>query len=204
MLKQIVTGMLVSAAAVPAQAQVTPAPQAPTNPSAPVTTTPVQPRGTPVPPPPEAQTAIPPEGKKAPVPTTLPSGVTSPAPPRTGPAPAPPEVREAISPEGTKAPATPPESARSGDTSGTPDQVKAVIEQQFTGYDLDSSGTLDKAEFAAWMNALKARAPGGRVAAQADPRWNDAAFRRADADRSASVTRQELASFLGTSMAVRS
>lgn len=125
---------------------------------------------------------------------------TDPVLPRATPAPPPPEADAAIPPEGTKAPAS---SAPSPTPTAATQDVASVVAEQFGRYDRDSSGALDRVEFAAWMNALKARIAGG-APAQSDPRWNDAAFRRADVDRSASVTRQELATFLNTSGAARS
>jgi hypothetical protein len=75
-------------------------------------------------------------------------------------------------------------------------QVAAIVESEFGTYDKDSNGTLDKTEFAAWMDALKAKAPNAS-AQPSDPKWNDAAFAQADADKSSTVTKQELAGFLG-------
>jgi hypothetical protein len=76
------------------------------------------------------------------------------------------------------------------------DQVASIVESEFGTYDKDANGSLSKAEFAAWMDALKAKAPGG-ASKPADPKWNDAAFAQADADKSTSVTKQELTGFLG-------
>lgn len=76
------------------------------------------------------------------------------------------------------------------------DQVASIVESEFGTYDKDANGSLSKAEFAAWMDALKAKAPGG-ASKPADPKWNNAAFAQADADKSTSVTKQELTGFLG-------
>lgn len=78
------------------------------------------------------------------------------------------------------------------------DQVTAVVESEFASYDKDANGTLSKAEFAVWMDALKAKAPNAG-SQPADAQWNDAAFAQADTDKSASLTKQELTGFLGGS-----
>lgn len=75
-------------------------------------------------------------------------------------------------------------------------QVASVVDNDFATYDKDGSGTLSKAEFAAWMNALKAKQPGG-AGATADPKWNDAAFAQADTDKSKVLSKAELTAFLG-------
>lgn len=81
-------------------------------------------------------------------------------------------------------------------TPPTRTQVADAVDRQFGTYDKDADGALSKAEFAAWMTALKAQAN----VRDADPArataWNDAAFRRADGDGSAGVTRVELTGFL--------
>lgn len=77
------------------------------------------------------------------------------------------------------------------------DQIAAIVEAEFATYDKNANGTLEKAEFAAWMDALKAKAPNA-AAKPSDPKWNDAAFVQADTDKSSSVTKQELAGFLGS------
>ncbi len=77
------------------------------------------------------------------------------------------------------------------DTSG----VSSVVDKEFASYDKDSDGSLSKAEFGAWMDALKAKSANGATAA-ADPKWNDAAFAQADTDKSAALSKGELTTFL--------
>jgi hypothetical protein len=72
-------------------------------------------------------------------------------------------------------------------------QVAQVLDAEFPTYDKDQSGSLSKAEFAAWMDTLKAKAD---PSAKPDAAWNTAAFAKADGDKSKSVTKEELASFL--------
>lgn len=76
------------------------------------------------------------------------------------------------------------------------DQVATIVESEFATYDKDANGSLNKIEFTAWMDALKAKAPNA-ASKPADPKWNDAAFAQADSDKSTSVSKQELAGFLG-------
>ena len=79
------------------------------------------------------------------------------------------------------------------------DQVASIVDSEFPTYDKDGSGSLNKAEFAAWMNALKAKAAAdGAPAAKPDVKWNEAAFKQADADQSKSVSKEELAGFLNS------
>lgn len=117
--------------------------------------------------------------------TTTPS--TAPAPATTAPAPQP-EPSPTPVPEGTA-----PETAAATAPSHT--QVAQVVDQQFGSYDKNGDGQLDKAEFAAWMDALKAQANVSEPAASRTA-WNDAAFKQADGDKSASVTKTELTGFL--------
>lgn len=76
-----------------------------------------------------------------------------------------------------------------------PDQVAAILDSEFPSYDKDKSGSLSKAEFASWMDALKSKAD---PSAKPDAAWNTAAFKKADADKSADVSKTELATFLSS------
>ncbi len=74
-----------------------------------------------------------------------------------------------------------------------PAQVVAIVSREFGAYDKNRSGALEKEEFTAWMAALKARSvekPGAPTKA-----WTEAAFKQADVDKSANVSRVELAGF---------
>lgn len=81
----------------------------------------------------------------------------------------------------------------------TPAQVSAIVGAEFSAYDRDGDGTLNKAEFTAWMDALKTRAP-DRPEKPGGAAWNEAAFAKADADKSTTVTAIELAGFLSGSV----
>jgi len=94
--------------------------------------------------------------------------------------------------------ATPAQTATTEPTAqGTnqPDQVAAILDSEFPSYDKDKSGSLSKAEFASWMDALKSKAD---PSAKPDAAWNAAAFKKADADKSADVSKTELATFLSS------
>jgi hypothetical protein len=82
----------------------------------------------------------------------------------------------------------------SGSQAAGGDQVTTIINAEFPAYDKDGTGALDKTEFAAWMDALKAKAPDG--AKPSDAKWNEAAFAQADKDKSASINKDELTGFL--------
>lgn len=74
-------------------------------------------------------------------------------------------------------------------------QVAAIVDREFAGYDKNRSGTLEPEEFAAWMTALKVREPDANAGDKPAASWTQAAFSKADADRSKAVTRVELACF---------
>lgn len=99
--------------------------------------------------------------------------------------------------QGAATPATEPAPAAQ-----TPDQVSAIVAAEFAAYDKDRNNMLDKTEFAAWMDALKAKAPPGGDK-PGDVAWNDAAFAQADKDKSQWLTQAELTAFLGSSLKAR-
>lgn len=110
---------------------------------------------------------------------------TAPAPAQTSPAPA---ASAATPAQTTPAPAA--------TAAPTQTQVAAVVDQQFGTYDKDADGALSKAEFGAWMTALKTQANAKTATAAEEKAWNDAAFRQADGDKSATVSKVELTGFL--------
>lgn len=73
---------------------------------------------------------------------------------------------------------------------------KALIASEFPAYDKDTSGTLDKTEFASWMSALKAKTNAKPMAAAEMTKWSDGAFATADKDKSKTVTLAELQTYL--------
>lgn len=77
----------------------------------------------------------------------------------------------------------------------TAEQVSAIVDQEFVAYDSDANGELNQTEFAAWMEKLRAASPQTPPVADAAA-WSAQAFKMADADSSASITKAELVAFL--------
>lgn len=89
----------------------------------------------------------------------------------------------------TPAPATQPAT--------TQDQVAQVVNSEFATYDKNGDGSLDEAEFGAWMVTLRKAAQPEFVADSAEGKaWVTAAFLQADADKSKTVDAAELTGFL--------
>lgn len=109
-----------------------------------------------------------------------------------------PATTSAVPTTGTTAPTTGTTAqAGAADAKPTQSQVAQVVDQQFTTYDKDANGALSKAEFAAWMTALKSQSPAAQAGSPAEETaWNDAAFTQADGDKSTTVTKTELTAFL--------
>ena len=126
-------------------------------------------------------------------PTTAPTAQAAPAAPVDQAAPA----DQATPMDSTTATTAPAETAAAAAQPATGDQVTSIVDAEFASYDKDGNGDLNKTEFAAWMDALKAKAPGG-AGKPGDAKWNDAAFAQADKDKSTSVSKQELTGFLGS------
>ena len=85
-----------------------------------------------------------------------------------------------------------------GETVTGASAVAQVVESEFPTYDKDANGALSKTEFGAWMVALKtASDPSTKAASAATKTWVGQSFTAADADKSASVSKAELAGFLG-------
>lgn len=104
-------------------------------------------------------------------------------------------------------PATPTEAAAVAATPATPapsatpvtgaSEIAAVVDTEFPSYDRNADTSLDKAEFAAWMVALKtASDPATRASDPATVAWIDGAFASADADKSKAVSKTELTKYL--------
>jgi hypothetical protein len=111
------------------------------------------------------------------------------------PAPMPDSTSPASAPDASTPPAAS-EPAPSG-TAATPAQISQIVDQEFPTYDGDGNGSLNDAEFGAWMKKL-------RVATDptADPEstevkaWIGQAYAAADADKSGGVDKAELTAFL--------
>jgi hypothetical protein len=120
----------------------------------------------------------------APAPAQAPAPGPSAAQPPAGPA-SPPVAEAAPSPG---APTTP----------GNP-QVVAFVNSQFPSADANGDGSLSKEEFDAWVGKMKvaeAQQQGKPVDQAEVTSYATAAFARADADKSLTVSRSELTQFL--------
>lgn len=75
-------------------------------------------------------------------------------------------------------------------------KVAQVVEADFPTYDKNGDGALSKSEFGAWMASLRANDPEAKPGSSALKKWVDQAFVQTDTDKSKSVSKTELASFL--------
>ena len=101
------------------------------------------------------------------------------------------------SPATAEANAQPATAAAQPAPAATQTQVAEAVGREWGTYDKDGDSKLSKAEFGAWMTGLRSAAepnfkPGTPEAAS----WEAQAFTAADADKSASVNKQELTVFL--------
>lgn len=77
------------------------------------------------------------------------------------------------------------------------DQIAQVVSTEFPSYDKDSNGSLNEAEFSAWMVALKtASDPTTKADSAATKAWVDQAFASADTDKNKALSKTELTGFL--------
>lgn len=79
------------------------------------------------------------------------------------------------------------------------DSVASIVDSEFPAYDANTDGQLDKAEFARWMVALKdqeMKASGKTLTPAEVTTWANGAFTTADADKSITVSKPELISYL--------
>lgn len=80
-----------------------------------------------------------------------------------------------------------------------PDQIARFVEAEFPTYDKDGNGTLNTAEFSAWMVALRSATDKSVTAdSKSMKTWTRSAFAQADADKSKSITKTELTGFLAS------
>lgn len=77
--------------------------------------------------------------------------------------------------------------------------VATIVDTEFPAYDANGDGQLDQSEFSRWMVALKdqeMKATGKTLPADQVTAWASGAFTTADADKSVSVSKPELISYL--------
>lgn len=92
-----------------------------------------------------------------------------------------------------------PTSPQATTPSNPADAVASVVEGEFPSYDANGDGQLDQAEFGRWMTALKEqemKATGKTLPPAEVTAWASGAFTTADTDKSASVSKVELVSYL--------
>ena len=86
--------------------------------------------------------------------------------------------------------------APTAEPANSADAVAAVVSADWSKYDADGDGNLSKAEFGAWMTALRDQNPAQKAAVKDAEAWTTAAFAMADKDKSGAVNKDELAGFL--------
>lgn len=122
--------------------------------------------------------------------------------PQTAPGATPGAADPSMSPTQTAPGQTPPAQSAPSQTAqatqpASSDQVAQVVDTEFPTYDKNGDGKLSTSEFSAWMVALKTKTdPSTKPDAPETKKWVAAAFAQADTDKSKSLTKPELTSFL--------
>ncbi|WP_206435050.1 EF-hand domain-containing protein [Sphingobium yanoikuyae] len=104
-------------------------------------------------------------------------------------------------PAAQAAPASPAE-PQAAQPANPANSVAAIVESEFPAYDTNKDGQLDQGEFSRWMVALKdqeMKATGKTLPPAEVTAWASGAFTTADADKSISVSKPELISYLSGS-----
>ncbi|BBD96903.1 calcium-binding protein [Sphingobium amiense] len=121
---------------------------------------------------------------------TQPPQGSSPAAPQQA-APAQPSTAQPAAPQ-TAAPAT------------TASAIASIVDSEFAAYDVNKDGQLDQAEFSRWMVALKdqeMKSTGTTLPADKLTAWVNGAFTTADRDKSITVSKPELITYLSNGAA---
>jgi len=108
-----------------------------------------------------------------------------------------PEAPQSATPASPVAPAEP--QAATPQAATPTNAVASIVDTEFPAYDANSDGQLDQSEFSKWMVALKdqeMKATGKTLPAEQVTAWANGAFKTADADKSVSVSKPELVSYL--------
>jgi len=119
--------------------------------------------------------------------------ITAPAMAQMAPAPA-----DGATPAAPAAPAAPQSAAPSAPTNPAA-SVASIVDAEFPAYDANKDGQLDQSEFTRWMVALKSqemKATGSALPAEQVTAWANGAFTTADKDKSTSISKTELVSYL--------
>ncbi|MEC3911576.1 EF-hand domain-containing protein [Sphingobium sp. CR2-8] len=99
----------------------------------------------------------------------------------------------------TPAAPTAPQSATPATPANPATSVATIVDSEFPAYDANSDGQLDQPEFTRWMVALKGqemKATGSTLPAEQVTAWANGAFATADKDKSTSISKPELVSYL--------
>jgi hypothetical protein len=117
-----------------------------------------------------------------------------------------PDSPQSATPATPTAPAEPQAATPQAATPATPaapanptNAVASIVDTEFPAYDANSDGQLDQSEFSKWMVALKdqeMKATGKTLPAEQVTAWATGAFTTADADKSVSVSKPELVTYL--------
>jgi hypothetical protein len=108
-----------------------------------------------------------------------------------------PEAPQSATPASPVAPAEP--QAATPQAATPTNAVASIVDTEFPAYDANSDGQLDQSEFSKWMVALKdqeMKATGKTLPAEQVTAWANGAFTTADADKSVSISKPELVSYL--------
>ncbi|MBH1992903.1 MAG: EF-hand domain-containing protein [Sphingomonadaceae bacterium] len=113
-----------------------------------------------------------------------------------------PDQGAAATPAADAAPVAP-QSAPAQPQAATPansgSAVASIVDSEFPAYDANGDGQLDQSEFSRWMVALKdqeMKATGKTLPAEQVSAWASGAFKTADADKSTTVSKPELVTYL--------
>jgi len=110
------------------------------------------------------------------------------SPQTAGPAPVSPQAAQPV-----------PASPQPAQPANPADAVASIVDGEFPSYDANGDGQLDQAEFGRWMTALKdqeMKATGKTLPPAEVTAWASGAFTTADTDKSASVSKVELVTYL--------
>ena len=155
---------------------------------------PAQPQTTPAPQPPTATNPAPaPTAALPATPATPATAANQPAVPATPATPAPNAQGAAPDPA---APATAPAAPAPAPAGDAGTAVAGVVNSEFGSYDKNKDGKLSKAEFGAWMTALRTKADPSLKDDAANKAWITQAFGQADTDKSKTISKDELTNFL--------
>lgn len=122
--------------------------------------------------------------------------ITAPAMAQMAPVPA-----DGATPATPAAPAAPaaPQAATPSAPANPAASVASIVDAEFPAYDANKDGQLDQSEFTRWMVALKSqemKATGSALPAEQVTAWANGAFTTADKDKSTSISKTELVSYL--------